>query len=259
MSDVLDEFEAMALGLPWPSAPGRAHERPGPAMTTTVARTKTVTTTTTATTTTMAEAEPGDITPLVAMFRERGIRIFGTVEDPLFSALDVATYIGDEHDYMRVVSKYSAEYALKMDAVNARGAKRLTWFLTEAGLYKYLLHAKGPKAEDFQTFAYGVLKKERKRTVDGVWLALRIAQSKNEELQRSKESLERNEARLYKAANDAREKNMALTKEVAALRKAKARVADAAYLTSMGRGHLVEDSEATASEVDEGDDTNDEE
>lgn len=201
---------------------------------------------------------PQEITPLVAMFRERGIRIFGTVEDPLFSALDVATHIGDAVNYIKIVNKYTpGEYTQKIEATNARGEKRLTLFLTEPGLYKYLLQAKGPIAEEFQRFVYGVLKAERKRTVNEVWLALRISQSKNEDLLRMKASLERNEQRLYKAANDAREKSAELAKENAALRKAKNAAADDAYLARMGRSApVVEDSGESTDSADEGDESN---
>jgi uncharacterized protein (DUF305 family) len=119
------------------------------------------------------------------------------------------------------------------------------------------MQAKGEKAEDFQQFVYNLLKEERKRTVDATQLLLKITQTQLEETRREKASLQRKEASLYRAANDAREKNRELTKEVAKLRKAKNAAADAEYLRSMGRGHLIEETESGSDSENEGDDSND--
>lgn len=132
-------------------------------------------------------------------------------------------------------------------------------FLTEAGLYKYLLQAKGAKAEEFQRFVYKLLKEEKKRTVDAIQLALKIERSKNVELQCIKSSLERNETRLYKAANTARETSAQLEMRVAKLKKAKNATEDAMFMRSMGRGHLMVENEDTANESEEGDETDEDE
>jgi prophage antirepressor-like protein len=204
----------------------------------------------------MVETNP--LTPLVALFQAVLIRILGTVDDPLFCALDVAVYIDDGHNYMRIVSKYTPEkFVQKHKATDAMGRQRLTYFLTEAGVYKYLMQTKGEKAEEFQQFVYDLLKGERKRTVGATQLLLKITQTQLEETKREKASLQRKEASLYRAANDAREKNAELTKENAKLRKVKNAAADAEYLRSMGRGHLVEEADAGSDSEGEGDESDD--
>jgi prophage antirepressor-like protein len=187
------------------------------------------------------------LTPLVALFQAILIRIFGTVDDPLFCALDVATYIDDAAHYARIVSKYIAgEQVQRHKMADKTGRMQLSYFLTEAGVYRYLMQAKGEKAAEFQQYVYKLLKEERKRTVDSLQLALKITQTKLEETKRR-------EASIYRVANDAREKNAELTKEVAKLRKEKHAAANADFLRSMGRGHLVEESSGAEDEGDEGD------
>jgi uncharacterized protein (DUF305 family) len=121
------------------------------------------------------------------------------------------------------------------------------------------LQSKGEKAEAFQQFVYTLLKKERKRTVDAIQLALKIEKTENEELRRAKALLQRSEANLFRVVNDEREKNSELTKEVVKLRKAKHAAADADYLRSMGRSHLIEEEIISNDESNEGDEGDEEE
>ena len=99
--------------------------------------------------------------PLMALFQAQNIRILGTMDEPLFCANDVAEHIGDIN-YSRKIGKYTrGEYLQMLAATTARGQLRQMQYLTEAGLYKYLLQSKGEKAEMFQRFAYKLLKTER--------------------------------------------------------------------------------------------------
>jgi prophage antirepressor-like protein len=250
MADTYDEIEALVLGPPSEMKKSAAKSSTAKLSTAKSSIAK-------PSVTKLAVAVSADtkatnpLTPLIALFEAILIRIMGTVDDPLFCASDVATYIGDAHNYIRAISKFTAEFTLKVETITARGQARPTLFLTEAGVYKYLLQAKGEKAEEFQHFVYKLLKEERKRTVDSIQLALKIERSKTEVLQREKTLLQRNEARLYKAANDAREINGQQARQIAVLQRAKNAAEDAAYLRSMGRGHLVEESETEENEGDE--------
>jgi prophage antirepressor-like protein len=243
MTDVYDEIEALVL-----------QQVPGPPVRQSTKKASAAKPAAIKQTAPPAEESKGDpMTPLVALFEAILIRILGTVDDPLFSAADVATYIDDSHNYMRIVSKYTlGELVQKRKMANARGEVRMAWLLTEAGVYKYLMQAKGEKAEAFQQFVYKLLKEERKRTVDAIQLALKIERAENEELRRAKASLQRKEADLYRATNDARGRIVELVKENAKLRKGKHAAADAEYLRSMGRGHLIE--EDASSDTDASDD-----
>jgi len=150
MTDVFDEIEAQVLGVAMPSR-------------------------------TSVEVD-ATRTPLIAIFEEKSIRILGTVEDPLFSAADVAAHIGNSHDYTRVVSKYaSGEYIQKIEGGPIKKGERATaWYLTEAGLYKYLLRAKGEKAEEFQRYVYKLLKGLRAQCVAA---ALEVKEQRIRELE----------------------------------------------------------------------------
>jgi prophage antirepressor-like protein len=225
MADAIDEISALMLGAlsgqPKPRMPTKP--TPNPAM-----------------------------TPLIAIFQEKSIRILGTVEDPLFSAADVAAHISDSANYARVVNKYTpGEYTQRHDTIDANGRTRLTCFLTEAGLYKYLLQAKGEKAENFQRFVYKLLKEERKRTVDAIQLELKITQSLLLKAEQHQEA-------LCRTANEVRDRNAQLTKQNKKLLRQKHAAADAEFLRSMGRGHLIVDAadepsskeESTAEEED---------
>ena len=181
------------------------------------------------------------------IFEAKEIRILGTVDEPLFCATDVAAHIDDSHDYVRTVSKYTlGEYTQKIEGGSTGRGRPAVWFLTEAGLYKYLMQSKKEKAEEFQRFVYKLLKEERKRTVDAIQLALKIERTKTA-------ALEQSEVKLYRAANIAREQVTSLTRQVATLQKAKQRAEDADFLRRMGRAHLTSSDESY--EAEEGDDS----
>lgn len=125
------------------------------------------------------------LTPLVALFKEKGIRILGTVINPLFCALDVAEHIKDKN-HVRTLHAIPDAYIRWGVASDGRGVPRRTRFLTEFGLYRYLLRTKSKLAEPFQHFTYDLLTAERKRTVDDAKLELKIAQSRVKELEKEK-------------------------------------------------------------------------
>ncbi len=205
--DVLDELEALVLDM---APPKKAEIKSGP--------------------------ETADsVSPLVKIFQERSIRILGTVEDPLVCAADVAAHIGDAA-YRHKIDKYTPdEYMATRMTIDIRGQRRRMQHLTEAGLYKYLLQAKGEKAEEFQRFVYKLLKEERKRTVDSIQLALKIARSEADELRKEKVVLQRDRSSAMRLANDAREEVTNLKKEVKAMRRQKYASADAEELRLCGR------------------------
>jgi len=146
--------------------------------------------------------EEGSITPLIEIFEHRDIRIIGTIDEPLFYASDVAEYINDDNcdRYFRDPSqaKYIRWEALR----DAQGQPQKTRFLTEFGMYRYLLQSGLPKAEPFQEFTYELLSTERRKTVDSVELALKIANTKAEELARQKAAIQKMRRLDRKEFND---------------------------------------------------------
>jgi prophage antirepressor-like protein len=155
--------------------------------------------------------------PMARIFWDKHIRILGTVVDPLFCAKDIAAYIGDAN-YKRTLKGYelaateaTGAYICTIPASDAMGRPRNTLYLTEKGLYRYLLRSDLPKAIEFQSYVYDLLKAERKRIIDSSLLALKIEKTRSAELQRAADRavLEKRMARsetddVMRVANDAR-------------------------------------------------------
>lgn len=129
---------------------------------------------------------PTQINPLVAIFLAKGIRILGTVDEPLFCASDVAAHIEDANatQAFRKDMAMSDIYVQSGILHNTKGEARRALFLTESGLYRYLLRSKKKLAEPFQLYTYDILTTERKRVVDETLLALKIERTRCATLKR---------------------------------------------------------------------------
>ena len=97
-------------------------------------------------------------------FLDKRIRVFGTPEDPLFLARDVAEWI----DYnVSSVNKMLAnvdedEKTTRKIIPNGSNYKTEAWFLTEDGLYEVLMQSRKPKAKEFKKEVKKILKSIRK-------------------------------------------------------------------------------------------------
>lgn len=84
-------------------------------------------------------------------FLDKTVRVFGTPENPLFLARDVAEWI--EHSQPSVMLK-SIDDDEKVKVNNLHSENRTggngTWFLTENGLYEVLMLSRKPKARQFK-------------------------------------------------------------------------------------------------------------
>lgn len=104
---------------------------------------------------------------------DKRIRVFGTPEDPLFLARDVAEWI----DYSkRPDGSYKLDMMIKSvdeeektkifyPANNLGGVLQANteyWFLTEDGLYEVLMQSRKPKAKEFKKEVKKILKSIRK-------------------------------------------------------------------------------------------------
>lgn len=90
-------------------------------------------------------------------------RIFGTINNPLFLAKDVAEWI--EHSQPSVMLK-SIDDDEKVKVNNVYSENRTggngTWFLTEDGLYEVLMQSRKPIAKSFKKKVKEILKSIRK-------------------------------------------------------------------------------------------------
>ena len=87
-------------------------------------------------------------------------KIYGTKEDPLFLAKDVAEWIG--HSRASEMLKSVDNDEKLMQTILASGQKREMWFLTEDGLYEVLMQSRKPIAKQFKKEVKHILKNIRK-------------------------------------------------------------------------------------------------
>ena len=91
---------------------------------------------------------------------EKEFRIYGTVDEPLFLAKDVANWI--EHNKpSEMISNVDEDEKLKA-IISHSGQNREMWFLTEDGLYEVLMQSRKPIAKQFKKKVKEILKTIRK-------------------------------------------------------------------------------------------------
>lgn len=95
----------------------------------------------------------------------QNVRVYGSVDEPLFLAKDVAEWI--EHSNPRMmISVVDEEEKVKrpLPVNNAYGVSQVeeTWFLTEDGLYEVLMQSRKPQAKIFKSEIKKILKTIRK-------------------------------------------------------------------------------------------------
>lgn len=86
-------------------------------------------------------------------------KIYGTKEQPLFLAKDVASWI--EHSRASEMLKSIDEDEKLMQTILASGQNREMWFITEDGLYEVLMQSRKPIAKQFKKQVKEILKQIR--------------------------------------------------------------------------------------------------
>ena len=94
----------------------------------------------------------------------RMFKVYGTVEEPLFLAKDVAEVI--EHSNPRMMLKSVDEDEKVVNNVYTLGGTQETWFLTEDGLYEVLMQSRKPIAKAFKKEVKKILKALRLNQVE---------------------------------------------------------------------------------------------
>lgn len=74
--------------------------------------------------------------------------VYGTVEEPLFRAKDVAEWI--EHSDVSAMMRSVDEDEKLLGTLFVSGQNRETWFLTENGVYEVLMLSRKPVAKEFK-------------------------------------------------------------------------------------------------------------
>lgn len=86
-------------------------------------------------------------------------KVYGTSENPLFLAKDVADWI--EHSNTRMMLKSVDADEKVVNNVYTHGGPQETWFLTEDGLYEVLMQSRKPIAKQFKKQVKNILKEIR--------------------------------------------------------------------------------------------------
>lgn len=87
-------------------------------------------------------------------------KIYGTYEEPLFLAKDVATWIENKNTSQMLNTVDEDEKGIY--SVYTLGGKQKLWFLTEDGLYEVLMQSRKPIAKEFKKEVKKILKTIRK-------------------------------------------------------------------------------------------------
>ena len=90
----------------------------------------------------------------------KNFTIYGTAQEPLFLAKDVAEWI-DHSDTQKMISSMDEDEKL-MRTLFLSGQNRQAWFLTEDGLYEVLMQSRKPIAKQFKKQVKEILKTIRK-------------------------------------------------------------------------------------------------
>ncbi len=88
------------------------------------------------------------------------IDVYGTIEEPLFLAKDVASWI--EHSDVSMMVKNVDEDEKVTSIVCTPGGNQNAWFLTEDGLYEVLMQSRKPIAKQFKKGVKEILKSIRR-------------------------------------------------------------------------------------------------
>jgi anti-repressor protein len=90
----------------------------------------------------------------------KDFRVYGTNENPLFLAKDVAEWI--EHSNSRAMLQSIDENEKVVNNAYTLGGNQDAWFLTEDGLYEVLMQSRKPIAKEFKKKVKEILKDIRK-------------------------------------------------------------------------------------------------
>ena len=93
---------------------------------------------------------------------DRTFTLYGTVDEPLFLAKDVAEMIDySKSNVSKMLSKVDENEKVRI-IVTTLGGLQESWFLTEDGLYEVLMQSRKPIAKQFKTKVKEILKSIRK-------------------------------------------------------------------------------------------------
>lgn len=91
----------------------------------------------------------------------KNFEFYGTIEEPLFLAKDVAEWIEyDKSSVSKMLAKVDTDEKVR-NTIPTPGGNQETWFLTEDGFYEVMMQSRKPKAKEFKRQVKALLKSIR--------------------------------------------------------------------------------------------------
>lgn len=144
------------------------------------------------------------------------IDVWGTFEEPYFRASDVASWLG----FKNISTSLKCLNPEELTKFNLGSRQGEVWFLTEDGLYDFLMQSRKPAAKEFKKGVKAVLKEIRKT---GAYVAIKEDDTEEDIIARgliaAKAALERKEARVRELEAQTEQQTVVITHQQEQIQK----------------------------------------
>ena len=144
------------------------------------------------------------------------IDVWGTFEEPYFRASDVASWLG----FKNISTSLKCLDPEELTKFNLGSRQGEVWFLTEDGLYDFLMQSRKPAAKEFKKGVKAILKEIRKT---GAYVAIKEDDTEEDIIARgliaAKAALERKEARLRELEAQTEQQTVVITHQQEQIQK----------------------------------------
>lgn len=149
-------------------------------------------------------------------FLDKEIDVWGSVEQPLFRAKDVASWLG----FKNISTSLKCLDPEELTKFNLGSRQGEVWFLTEDGLYDFLMQSRKPAAKEFKKGVKAILKEIRKT---GAYVAIKEDDTEEDIIARgliaAKAALERKEARVRELEAQTEQQTVVITHQQEQIQK----------------------------------------
>ena len=144
------------------------------------------------------------------------IDVWGTFEEPYFRASDVASWLG----FKNISTSLKCLDPEELTKFNLGSRQGEVWFLTEDGLYDFLMQSRKPAAKEFKKGVKAILKEIRKT---GAYVAIKEDDTEEDIIARgliaAKAALERKEARVRELEAQTEKQTVVITHQQEQIQK----------------------------------------
>ena len=144
------------------------------------------------------------------------IDVWGTFEEPYFRASDVASWLG----FKNISTSLKCLDPEELTKFNLGSRQGEVWFLTEDGLYDFLMQSRKPAAKEFKKGVKAILKEIRKT---GAYVAIKEDDTEEDIIARgliaAKAALERKEARVRELEAQTEQQTVVITHQKEQIQK----------------------------------------